>query len=141
MVNNTILGSFKSVIFYLRWKVNLLGVQVPDDGEADDDEDDKCDLVAGADQGRKHERVGGRPEHVTVNLKLEINFQTKLGEIFFIDTLNIQFKPCILEWILECFVIVRNCKQDSKVLTYSSFPLTKMPKCHLGFYYFKVKVI
>ena len=94
-IQKSFTNSGKKELFFLF--SNSLGVQVPDDGEADYNEDDKCDLVAGADQGRKHERVGGRPEHVTVNLKLEINFQTKLGEIFFIDTLNIQFKPCILE--------------------------------------------
>ena len=49
---------------------NSLGVQVPDDGEADDDEDDEGDLIARTDQGREGQGVCRRPENVAVNLNV-----------------------------------------------------------------------
>ncbi len=47
---------------------DLLSIKVSDDSEADDNEDDKGDLVTGADQGREHQRIGRRPENVTMDL-------------------------------------------------------------------------
>ena len=60
--------SGKKELFFLF--SNSLGVQVPDDGEADDDEDDEGDLIARTDQGREGQGVCRRPENVAVNLNV-----------------------------------------------------------------------
>ena len=57
---------------------NSLSVEVSDDGEADDDEDDEGDLIAGTDQGWEGQGIGRRPENVTVNLKDEKKKDQKL---------------------------------------------------------------
>ena len=60
--------SGKKELFFLF--SNSLGVQVPDDGEADDDEDDEGDLIARTDQGGEGQGVCRRPENVAVNLNV-----------------------------------------------------------------------
>ena len=48
--------------------MDSLCVKISNDGKADDDEDDECDLITGTDQSREHQRIGGRAENVSVNL-------------------------------------------------------------------------